>query len=138
MPGLSRTVRCSLPPSPSYYKVAGRRLHCPLRASQQGDTSRLCKVYVAAWPMVGTEAFDDLLKVFGRKFPEALALHRVVLLQQPDQRVRVRMDRTAGKSTFDSTCSPFGRRCARPCCCTSLLEASEDLTGCALPGLQSL
>ncbi|MCJ1423035.1 hypothetical protein MMC29_000916 [Sticta canariensis] len=55
------------------------------RAICRATQEQSCRVYVAALPLVGTEAVEGALKALGRSLPAPLALHRVVLIQKPDQ-----------------------------------------------------
>lgn len=65
-----------------------RRLSRRLAATPQHIARSESKIYVAAVPLVGTERLQDLAKSLGQTLPPLLALHRVVLVQQPDEQAR--------------------------------------------------
>ena len=64
-------------------------ISCKAAANPAGVVGRRCKVHVAAFPLVGTEAIEDVLRRVGQRLPAALALHRVVLLQQAGEQASI-------------------------------------------------
>ena len=54
------------------------------------------RVYVAALPLVGMEVLEELCKRLGRTLPTSLALHRVILVQQPNDQAQSPLQRLSG------------------------------------------